>query len=94
MEGCKDKDVCSFSSERSYTGSFLEDAEEDNSTEASFNQSSYFKSTCLSFPSSPLMAEVLAEFTHRMKTMEQNDVSFDWYFYTFFHPFGSECKHF
>ncbi|XP_017336156.1 protein cordon-bleu isoform X2 [Ictalurus punctatus] len=64
--------------ERSYTGSFLEDAEEDNSTEASFNQSSYFKSTCLSFPSSPLMAEVLAEFTHRMKTMEQNDVSFDW----------------
>ncbi|KAF4080199.1 hypothetical protein AMELA_G00167820 [Ameiurus melas] len=64
--------------ERSYTGSFLEDAEEDNSTEASFSQSSYFKSTCLSFPSSPLMAEVLSEFTQRMKTMEQKDVSFDW----------------
>ncbi|MCJ8730009.1 hypothetical protein PDJAM_G00113370 [Pangasius djambal] len=63
--------------ERSYTGSFLEDAEEDNSTEASFNQSSNFKSTCLSGPSSPLMTEVLSEFIDRMKTMEQKDVSFD-----------------
>ncbi|MCI4375847.1 hypothetical protein PGIGA_G00114550 [Pangasianodon gigas] len=64
--------------ERSYRGSFLEDAEEDNSTEASFNQSSNFKSTCLSGPSSPLMTEVLSEFIDRMKTMEQEDVSFDW----------------
>lgn len=89
MEGCKEQVVCSVSSERSYTGPFLEDAEEDGSTEASVDQSRDFKPTCLSGPSPSLMSEVLSEFIDRMKTMEQKDVSFDRYLNTIFNPFGS-----
>lgn len=74
----REKVVCSFSSDRSYTGFFLKDAEEDGSAKASANLSSD-KPACLSGPSSSLMAEVLTEFIERMKTMEQKDATFDRY---------------
>lgn len=72
--GHKTKVMWSFSLERSYHGSFLEDAEEDSYPDTSPDQSGDFNPSCLSIQkSSSLMTEVLSELIDRMKTMEHQD---------------------